>query len=482
MDEHYLRYLDESYLDSVHLDAYVDELEDHEYNPGDLAYYDGAPVSRDRNVPWNPFPSQTAFYNSVSRFTGFSGPVGTGKSSALVMRALQMAYINAGRAGVITAPTYRMLADTTRANFLETCVEKRIPYTFRAIDNAIYLQEPGSLVRFRSTDDPIKLVGSNLAWFAMDELTYTKQDAWNRLVARLRDPKARQLAGFAVWTPKGLDWVWRNFVSPKSVPGYETIFARPAENTAILDATPDYYERLRLSYEDAFYRQEALGEYISTGGSKPYSEFDATKDVEKVGFDPRYPIIWSLDFNLNPMCSVIAQKIPGNPDRLHILQELYLKNSNTRMALEQFIRRTRPYVQRRNPLEVEVVGDSTGRANDSTGEFQSDWDIIFNGFRQYPEYRAIRRIENNPSPRSRIIAVNSAFCNAAGIRRISMDESCIELARDMTECKWVEDKTGAQLPVIDSADKARGHLGDALGYLVWSILRIMQSVGPQSGR
>lgn len=41
----------------------------------------------------------------------------------------------------------------------------------------------------------------------VDELTYTQEEAWLRLDGQLRDPKAKRLCGFAVWTPKGFDWV-----------------------------------------------------------------------------------------------------------------------------------------------------------------------------------------------------------------------------------------------------------------------------------
>ena len=37
-----------------------------------------------------------------------------------------------------------------------------------------------------------RLRGTNLAWFGLDELTYTHEGAWLRLEGRLRDPEAAQ--------------------------------------------------------------------------------------------------------------------------------------------------------------------------------------------------------------------------------------------------------------------------------------------------
>ncbi len=99
-----------------------------------------------------------------------------------------------------------------------------------------------------------------------DELTYTSEEAWLRLEGRLRDPKAARLCGFAVWTPKGYDWVYERFVSAR-VEGYETVMAKPFENRFLLDRIPDYYERLKHSYDGRFYEQEVLGEYTGVWAS-----------------------------------------------------------------------------------------------------------------------------------------------------------------------------------------------------------------------
>ena len=60
---------------------------------------------------------------------------------------------------------------------------------------------------FKATVRRVVSFGSNLAWFGVDEMTYTQEGAWIRLEARLRDPEAKRLCGFGAWTPKGFDWV-----------------------------------------------------------------------------------------------------------------------------------------------------------------------------------------------------------------------------------------------------------------------------------
>ena len=107
-------------------------------------------------------------------------------------------------------------------------------------------------------DEFERLRGTNLAWFGLDELTYTQEESWLRLQGRLRDPMAKRLCGFAVWTPKGYDWVYQKFIA-EPVEGYQVVTAPPEENRFLLDKIPDFYKRLKDSYDPKFYEQEVMG-------------------------------------------------------------------------------------------------------------------------------------------------------------------------------------------------------------------------------
>ena len=104
-----------------------------------------------------------------------------------------------------------------------------------------------------------------------------REEAWLRLEGRLRDPKAARLCGFAVWTPKGFDWVHERFVG-SPVEGYETVQARPFENRFLLDEMPDYYQRLKHSYDGRFYEQEVLGEYLELTAGRVYFAFSRARE------------------------------------------------------------------------------------------------------------------------------------------------------------------------------------------------------------
>src|SRR5712691_197344 len=159
-----------------------------------------------------------------------------------------------------------MLRDATQVALIEILELNRIPHELNRAENFLVFRETRSRVLFRAVEEFERLRGSNLAWFGLDELTYTSEEAWLRLEGRLRDPKAARLCGFAVWTPKGYDWVHERFVAAR-VEGYETVVAKPFENRFLLDRIPDYYERLKSSYDGRFYEQEVLGEYTGVWAS-----------------------------------------------------------------------------------------------------------------------------------------------------------------------------------------------------------------------
>jgi hypothetical protein len=221
---------------------------------------------RERGIEYHPLPSQQQFHGSRARFKGFSGPIGSGKSQALCQEALKLTYLNPGRTGLLGAPTFPMLRDATQAALIEILERNRIPHEWNRSESYLRLSETRSRILFRAVEEFERLRGTNLAWFGLDELTYAPREAWLRLEGRLRDPKAARLCGFAVWTPKGFDWVYERFVG-SPVEGYKTVQARPFENQFLLDRVPDYYQRLKHSYDGRFYEQEVLGEYTGVWAS-----------------------------------------------------------------------------------------------------------------------------------------------------------------------------------------------------------------------
>ena len=91
-----------------------------------------------------------------------------------------------------------MLRDATQASLVEILTCNDIPFEHVKAENTFVMTDTGSRILFRPVDEFERLRGTNLAWFGLDELTYTQEEAWLRLEGRLRDPKATRLCGFGV--------------------------------------------------------------------------------------------------------------------------------------------------------------------------------------------------------------------------------------------------------------------------------------------
>ncbi len=384
----------------------------------------------------------------------------------MCQEAIRRAYQNPGRQGLLGAPTYAMLRDATQHALLEMLERSQVPYELNRSQNYVVIEECRSKILFRSMEEYERLRGTNLAWFGLDELTYTAEEAWLRLEARLRDPLAKALCGFAVWTPNGYDWVYRRFVQ-KRVPGYGTVLAQPFENHFLLDAVPDYYERLKHSYDQRFYEQEVLGAYHESAQDLVYGAFRRAANVKSLPIDQREPLLWTLDFNVDPMCSLIAQR---SGSRLNVLDEIVISRATTEEACEEFVRRFPNHA-----AGVRITGDASGNHRQTSGT--TDYDMIKRFFARIGQKKVTYHVPAaNPRIVERIRLVNAKLQNAAGEVELVVSERCKELLRDFTEVRFRE---GTAL-IDKDADPRRTHLSDALGYLIWQEFGPRPKVGPQN--
>ena len=386
----------------------------------------------------------------------------------MCQEAIRLSYLNPGRQGLVGAPTYPMLRDATLTSFLEVVGRNGIPHELNKSELILVMKDTGSRIYFRAVDDFERLRGTNLAWFGLDELTYTAEESWLRLEGRLRDPLAKRLCGFAVWTPKGFDWVYRRFIR-NHVDGYDIVLAKAFENKHVLDKVPDFYDRLKASYDAKFFEQEVLGEYLNVQAGVVYHAFKRARNAKEVKLDPFVPLFWALDFNVDPMSSVVAQK---HGEEVRVLDEIVLNRASTHEACEEFMTRYPDH-----QAGVVIYGDASGQRLQTAGT--TDYQMIREYFRRTvygsPKFRVP---SSNPSVRERIALVNSKLFSANEEVQLFVDPRCKGLIMDFEEVTFKPESS-----VIDKEkDSQRTHLSDALGYLLWQECRPRPVFGEQGQR
>lgn len=467
-----------------------------------------------------------------TRFRGFSGPVGSGKTMALAENAVLLAHANEGRVGLLGAPTYPMLRDATLKALVGRLeahgLRQNVDWELNVGEMRMTIRKPRSTILLRPVENFDRLRGQNLAWFGLDELTYCPEYAWLQLEARLRDPLAPDRVGFAVWTPKGHDWVYRRFIGPDRESNYSVVLAKPHENTYL---PADYYANLTKSYDPLFARQEVLGEYLNVFSGRAYQQFDrklnvyplkdpeiiekahkSVRQFQSCHFDPARPLLWALDFNISPASSVIAQSrvrklnfayerltnsanatqlsvsdVSGTAEQmqLNILDEIYLTDSNTYKVCEEFLLRCERIRDKLDIGKLFVIcyGDPSGNSRQSSAA-RTDWQIIRDFFDRHNDIFNVsfRVRSDHPAVKDRVNAVNWMLCSATGVRRMLVHERCKETIRDLEEVAWKRTVAGVIRQELDQdKDPMRTHITDALGYLVHAEWGLRAHSGPRSG-
>jgi hypothetical protein len=228
-------------------------------------------------------PTQYRFIHSPARYSFYVGGIGSGKTFAGAIRAIAHAAEQPRSLGVIGAPTYTMLRDTTQRTVFELLPPAAIA-RFNVADNHLTLSN-GAEILFRSTDAPDRLRGLNLAWFWLDEAPLCGYYAWQilkgRLRQRVRSPGGSVFptAAWATGTPHGRDAYWRDFEGqPRR--GHVLYRAATAENAHNLP--PDFIAE--LGYTGAFADQELRGLFVAFEGL--VYPFDASFGDDQTGSKP----------------------------------------------------------------------------------------------------------------------------------------------------------------------------------------------------
>jgi Terminase large subunit, T4likevirus-type, N-terminal len=317
----------------------------------------------------------------------------------------------------------------------------------------------GGTICVRGADNYESLRGDGLDFVVVDEYSLIAREVWPEVLRpALADRLGRALF---IGTPQGFNHFHELVESAGGRPDWKTFQFTTAEGGnvplhEIESATHDLDERT--------YRQEFLATFETSGVGRAYYAFDRTHNVGKVQYSPGAPLVWALDFNMNPMCSVLLQTIGG---RVHVLEEMILPDSNTLAACEELLSRCQKWNTTGSWFNIYVYGDATGEQR-KTSASRTDWQIVKDFFGRHASwYHPIFRVPNaNPPVKDRVNCVNAVLQNHAGQHRMLIDPGCKHLIQDLEQVCWKNDPHGNTLADLDKSDSRRTHVSDALGYYV----------------
>jgi hypothetical protein len=327
----------------------------------------------------------------------------------------------------------------------------------------------GSAIIVKGGFKPDSLRGAGLDFVVLDEAADLKADAW---VYSLRPSLAdRQGRALFIGTPKGRNHLFNYFEFAQSDPEWESFQFSTQEGGIV---QPTELDSAARQMDANIFRQEFEAQFTVIGNYRAYLAFDREANLRELRFEPSQPLIWSIDFNVDPMSMLLMQRIGDN---VHVLDEIVVRSNacTTEDACRIFADRTAIYSALvgsiYGSLEVHIYGDASGRQR-RTSATATDWTLIRDFFRQFHNgviQISCRFATANPHVRDRINCVNARLRNKFGEPQLFISPGCKELIRDLEEVCFTTDSTGAATNELNKSDRHRTHMSDALGYYISQI-------------
>ena len=201
-------------------------------------------------------PKQKQFCQARSRYVGYGGARGGGKSHVVRIKAI---------GGAMTYPGIRILIVRKEYPELEQTMilpmRKLIPAEIAAYNATMHMFffSNGSVIKFGhySSGDDVEYQGQEYDWIFMDEATQFTEYQFRTLGACLRGATKFPRRMYLTCNPGGVGhmWVKRLFISRQYQNGekaedYTFIHATVDDNPQLLEASPEYVQMLDLLPDD----------------------------------------------------------------------------------------------------------------------------------------------------------------------------------------------------------------------------------------
>lgn len=282
-----------------------------------------------KTIEYEPHEPQWLYHNSKARFRLPNCGRRFGKST-MAGRDLEPKLFTPDKTFWIIGPTYDLGEKEFRVIWDDLIVkmalgkDKRIKRAYNKKQGSMWISFPwNTRVEVRSADHPENLVGEALDWVIMSEAAKHKAETWERFI-RPALADRRGGADFPT-TPEGYNWLYQLWMYGQNdeMPDYESWRFPSWANTVVYPGGEDDPEikLLRKTMSPESFLQEIAADFGSFTG-KIYPDWDVTKHVTNVKFNPAWPNYIAFDWGYtNPLAAVEFQISPR--DEVHIWREHY---------------------------------------------------------------------------------------------------------------------------------------------------------------
>lgn len=400
------------------------------------------------------YSSQSVFLQAPERFTMFVGGIGSGKTTAGAVKALVQSAARPGSLGVVVAPTYPMLRDSTLRSLLDILGKTVLHYN--KSDGELTLIN-GSVILLRSADKPDRLRGPNAHWAWIDEAALCPPGTWEIIIGRLR---ADGTAGpcWLTSTPKGHNWMYQKR-------GLMRLFKASTRQNPYLN--PEFVQSLIDSYTGDFAAQEIDAEFVRFEG-QIYDEFEYARHVrenERELERRNWVEFWGAgdEGYINPQVYLIFGL--DDDGGVHVFEEFYRRKVRTTVAAREAKLLGRLWAAADRPLEVFYIDPSAASLAAEITEDEADPDGGDQPLAGIPTRSAKNAVLQG------IQVVKSYFSgqNKYG-PMLTISPECPNLLAEIDQYAWKDWKEGRKEEPI----KMNDHAMDTLRYGIFSHLGGLQ--------
>lgn len=396
----------------------------------------------------------------------YQGGYGSGKTFSGSLLGILLALKFPGIRGLVGAQTYTLVRDTTLQTYFEHLENfgfvEGVDYTWSATMQTLVFSNHSEIL-FRHFDEPNKLKSLNLGFVEIEEMSDIPYDTFKMLLSRMRQKIKPQWKGFKYrifghTNPEmQRGWVYKTFVE-NPPPNYRLISAPTTQNIYLPEG---YCEELKKLYDEEYYNIFVLAKSGNYNSGLVVKDF-TNENIKDITYQPEMDLYISCDFNVDPMCWVLAHK---TEDKVFYFDEIAMENTTTAKACEEICRR---YPNHKG--QIIINGDASGDNRSCTSEY-TNYVIIKKKFLQYGYDVDIRIKAFNPPIKNRIMAFNSKVRSADGEICLFVDKKCEKLLYNIYNLSYQEGSSKIDLPTYQQIKQSKelkflSHPFDAASYLV----------------
>lgn len=342
------------------------------------------------------------------------------------------------------APTYKMAKQIMWVDLMDAIPRKWIRKVNETSLTVTLIN--GTRIELKGADKPDSLRGVGIHFLVLDEFQDMQEEVWT-LVLR---PTLADTGGHAIFigTPKAYNYLYELYKKGQNpllkAAGEWESWQFPTITSPFIPISE--IEAAKKDMDEKSFRQEFEASFETMSG-RVYYPFDRSVHIQPVEFNPKLPIWVGMDFNIDPMSTVIYQ--PQFNGELWAVDEIVLFGSNTEEVCEELEKR---FWRHQNQI-VMYPDPAGGQRQHARGE--TDMDIL-----REKGFKRIKYRKKHPMVADRVNAVNRMLKDANGAVRLKINPRCKHFISALEQTIY---KKGTR-----EVDKSGGteHSADAGGYCI----------------